>query len=175
MPFDQSAYTQHYSPNWYLFYERMGVPPDRWDEADHLWLEHYASEAPAERPGASVTLSRLRASHRVLGLVTSGDRSRVERDLQRMNWATLFDVVVCGGDVNERKPHPAPLRHALQQLEQPPSLAAYVGDTIEDVEMGKAAGVMMIAILGGFSPREALERAGPDRLIDSLEELMDLL
>jgi len=92
-----------------------------------------------------------------------------------MNWTALFDVVVCGGDVIERKPHPAAVNHALRQLEQVPSEAAYVGDTIEDVEMGKAAGVMTIAIAGGFSSREALERAGPDRLIESLDELADLL
>lgn len=175
LPFDQSAYRQHYSPNWYLFYERMGVPRDRWNEADQLWLTHYAGEAPSERPGASETLNKVRASRLALGLVTSGDRSRVERDLDRMNWTALFDVVVCGGDVSERKPHPAALHHALRKLEQLPSVAAYVGDTIEDVEMGKAAGVMTIAITGGFSSREALERAGPDRLIESLEELADLL
>lgn len=175
MPFDQSAYTEHYSPNWYVFYERMGVPPERWTEADQLWLKHYAHETPQERPGAGEVLTLIRASHRALGLVTSGDRSRVERDLERMNWRALFDVVVCGGDVSERKPHPAPLHHALGKLEQIPSTAMYVGDTIEDVAMGKAAGVTTVAILGGFSSREALERAGPDRLIESLEELLDLL
>ncbi len=174
LPFDESAYVQHYSPNWYLFYERLGVPRDRWDEADRLWLQHYAQETPRERPGASEALRLIRASHRALGLVTSGDRSRVVHDLERMNWTALFDVVVCGGDVIERKPHPAALHRALEQLEQVPSEAAYVGDTIEDVEMGKAAGVMTIATTGGFSSREALERAGPDRIIESLKELADL-
>jgi phosphoglycolate phosphatase len=175
MSFNQSTYARHYSPNWYLFYERMGVPRERWDEADQLWLKHYAREIPGERPGASEALRQIRASHHMVGLVTSGDRSRVERDLERMRWTALFDVVVCGGDVPERKPHPAALHHALAQLEQLPYKAAYVGDTIEDVEMGKAAGVITVAILGGFSTREALERAGPDRIIESLDELTDLL
>jgi len=175
LPFDQSAYVQHYSPNWYLFYERLGVPRDRWDEADQLWLKHYAHETPQERPGASEALNLVRTSRRALGLVTSGDRSRVVRDLERMNWTALFDVVVCGGDVSERKPHPAPLQHALGQLEQAPSRAVYVGDTIEDVAMGKAAGVTTVAIVGGFSSREALERAGPEFLLQSLGELAGLL
>lgn len=175
LPFDQSAYVQHYSPNWYLFYQRLGVPKDRWDEADHLWLKHYAHETPQERPGASEVLTSIRASHRALGLVTSGDRSRVVRDLERMSWTALFDVVVCGGDVSERKPHPAALHHALAQLGRRPSAAAYVGDTIEDVAMGKAVGVTTIAITGGFSSREALELSGPDLLIESLAELNGLV
>jgi len=67
------------------------------------------------------------------------------------------------------------LQHALGQLEQAPSRAVYVGDTIEDVAMGKAAGVTTVAIVGGFSSREALERAGPEFLLQSLGELAGLL
>lgn len=175
MPFDEGAYLRHYSPNWYLFYERLGVPKERWGEADRLWLEHYAKETPTEREGAGDLLQRLRASGCALGLVTSGDRSRVERDLTRMGWTELFDVIVCGGEVPERKPHPAALQYALRLLEQPESAAIYVGDTIEDVMMGKSAGVMTVALLGGFSSREALEGARPDLILEAPSALAGIV
>ena len=103
---EEGAYADRYSPNWYIFYERMGLARDRWDEADQLWLRHYENEAPHARPGADDVLAAIQASGRRLGLVTSGDRSRVERDIRRAGWEETFDVVVCGGDVEERKPLP---------------------------------------------------------------------
>jgi len=172
---DQRTFKRHYSPNWYQFYKRVGIPETRWPEADQLWLRYYAEEAPAMRDGADEALASVRASGRALGLITAGDRSRVERDLRRMSWASLFDVVVCAGDVAERKPHPAPLVHGLIRLEVPPAAAVYVGDTVEDVEMGKAAGVTTLAVLGGFSSRDALEATAPAGLLKSLRDLVGLL
>ncbi len=171
--FDEIAYARHYSPNWYIFYERLGLPKSLWDEADRLWLYYYAQETPQAREGATDLLATIRASGQSLGLVTSGERSRVERDLQRMGWEAVFDVVVCGGDVSERKPHPAPLMHALNILHLVPSATVYVGDTVEDIAMGKAAGVMTVAVLGGFAPREAFEQMVPDVLLESLSELRE--
>lgn len=175
MPFDEATYGRHYSPNWYLFYERLGLPKDRWEEADRLWLRCYEDEAPQSREGADEVLSAVRASGREVGLVTSGDRSRVEHDISRMGWKTRFDVVVCGGDVPERKPHPGPLNHALRLLRIAPAAGVYVGDTAEDVTMGKAAGVTTAAVLGGFSTRDVLERTSPDLLLPSLRDLESFL
>ena len=172
---EQHAFKRHYSPNWYLFYKRMGVPERRWPEADQLWLRYYAEEAPLGRDGAAEALAAVRASGRALGLITAGDRSRVERDLRRMSWTSLFDVVVCAGDVLERKPHPAPLVHGLVRLEVPPAAAAYVGDTVEDMEMGRAAGVTTLGVLGGFSSRDALESTAPWAVLHSLHDLIGLL
>lgn len=171
--FDEAAYARHYSPNWYIFYERLGLPKSLWDEADRLWLHYYAQEAPDERVGATELLAAVRASGRAVGLVTSGERSRVVRDLQRMRWDAAFDAVVCGGDVPDRKPHPGPLLHALGILQTVPSAALYLGDTVDDVAMGKAAGVMTAAVLGGFSPRAVFQQMAPDALLDSLSDLRD--
>ncbi len=94
---------------------------------------------------------------------------------RRLGWTGLFGVVVCAGDLPQRKPDPAPLVHGLRRLQVLPAAAAYVGDTVEDVEMGRAAGVTTLAVLGGFSSREALEAARPARLLNSLRDLVALL
>ncbi|HVH31026.1 MAG TPA: HAD hydrolase-like protein, partial [bacterium] len=88
IPLDEDEYQRNYSPNWYVFYERMGVPRNRWPEADQVWLTYYAQEAPGPRPGAAQILATVKASNRALGLVTSGERSRVQRDLN-LRIATL--------------------------------------------------------------------------------------
>jgi phosphoglycolate phosphatase len=175
MRFDEAVYRQHYSPNWYLLYQRMGVPKILWAEADRLWLEQYALEAPRAMPGADGVLAAARDGGRPVGLVTSGDRSRVERDLVRVGWEAAFDVVVCGGDLPERKPRPGPLLHALERLTTPPDQSVYIGDTIDDVEMGKAAGALTVAVAAGFSPWEVLADAAPAYLYQSLPEVVPLL
>ena len=175
LPLEDSDYTRHYSPNWYIFYERMGVPQSRWADADRIWLRYYAEETPHPREGADALLAAVKNSGRALGLVTSGERSRVERDIHRAGWTQVFKVVVCGGDVEQRKPLPGPLLHALGALRTAPPSALYVGDTVEDVDMGKAAQTVTAAVLGGFSRREVLEGASPDYLVESLPELTELL
>ncbi len=175
MRFDETAYRAHYSPNWYILYERMGLPRERWADADRLWLEHYAREAPRAMGGADEAIAAARDGGRAVGLVTSGDRSRVERDLQRVGWERTFDIVVCGGDVAEGKPKPAPLLYALARLGGTAAETAYVGDTTEDVEMGKAAGTLTVAVASGFSTREALAAVSPTHLCDSLQEVVSLL
>jgi HAD superfamily hydrolase (TIGR01509 family) len=169
--FDKAVYRTHYSPNWYLLYERLGLPRERWPEADRLWLEHYARTAPPAMPGAEEVIAAARSVGLAVGLVTSGDRSRVERDLARVGWEATFDIVVCGSDLAERKPKPGPLRHALARMDVAPEAAIYVGDTVDDVVMGKAAGTLTAGVAIGFSPWEALVEAAPTYLCRSLREV----
>lgn len=173
--FDPAAFAQLYSPNWYLLYERIGLPKARWSEADRLWLHYYAQETPGPRDGAAQVLAAVKASRRLVGLVTSGERARVERDLERLAWGKLFDAVVCGGDAPRMKPAPDPLRLALIQLNSPPAAAVYIGDAVEDIQMGKAAATTTVAVIGGFSSRETLAGERPDFLLDNLQDLTHLL
>lgn len=175
VPFDEDAYARHYSPNWYRFYERLGLPQAQWEAADQAWLRYYTDEAPDRCAGADEALAAVRASGRRLGLVTSGDRARVDHDLRRLGWAGMFEVTVCGGEVPQRKPHPEALLYALDRLALSPQQAAYVGDTVEDIEMGRGAGAVTIAVLGGFAPSEALEQASPDVMLTSLADFPELL
>jgi HAD superfamily hydrolase (TIGR01549 family) len=168
--FDQEAFRESYSPNWHRTYVYVGLDRRRWDEADRLWLELYAEERNRLLPGAHQNLTRIADAGLALGLVTSGDRDRVQFELADLGLARFFGVVVCGGDVPNRKPHPEALQTALAGLEVPPEAAAYVGDSPEDVEMARAAEVFSVGIPGGFPNGEALRAADPDLWASSLEE-----
>ncbi|MGB7234162.1 MAG: HAD hydrolase-like protein, partial [Candidatus Acidiferrum sp.] len=73
------------------------------------------------------------------------------------------------------KPHSAPLRLALRKLRLDPSACVYVGDSPEDLQMAKRAGVLAIAVLGPFPTEERLRAAQPDFLLESIRELPDVL
>jgi HAD superfamily hydrolase (TIGR01549 family) len=162
--FDRALFARTYSPNWHRTYEAVGLAPDRWPEADQRWLEHYGAEESRLVPGAGEALRRLDEAGVAQGIVTSGDRTRVSRELSALDVERHFRTVVFGGDARQRKPHPEALLLALDRLALPPARAAYVGDSPEDVEMARAAGVRSVGIPGGFPNREALVASRPDVL-----------
>jgi HAD superfamily hydrolase (TIGR01509 family) len=171
--FDRDEFRRTYSPNWHLTYSSLGLPEDRWAEADARWLEHYTQEEVALIDGARAALLRVRTAGLHTGLVTSGDSARVVRELATLDVASLLDVVVCAEDIVHRKPHPEALLLALDRLGVEPADAAYVGDSPEDIQMAQAVGVKAIGIPGSFPNRDALAAARPDVLDVSLAGALD--
>src|SRR5229473_3027742 len=174
IPWGQDELEKHYSPNWYEVYRAARLPRERWNDADRAWRAHYAKHRPALIAGARRVLARLAGAH-TLGLVTSGDRDRVSRQLREFRLMTLFSARVCSGDTVRKKPHPEPLRLALRQMELHPSACVYVGDAPQDVEMARRAGVRAIGVLGPFPTENRLRAARPEFLIASIQELPDIL
>jgi HAD superfamily hydrolase (TIGR01509 family) len=169
LPFDRAQYQATYSPDWMKTYVGVGLPEERWPEADRCWLEHYAAGHAPLLPGAREALDRLRGRRLALGVVTSGERTRVAREIADHGLGTVLATLVGHGDYRQRKPHPEGLLLALDRLGVAPGEAAYVGDSPEDVMMARAAGVFAVGIPGGFPNREALVASAPDLLAPDLE------
>jgi len=168
--FDRDAFRRTYSPNWHLTYSALGLAEERWAEADARWLQHYCEEEVVLIDGAREALLRVRDAGLAAGLVTSGDRVRVSRELTDLGVAEFFQALVCAEDTAERKPRPEPLLLALDRMRLVPGHAVYIGDSPEDVQMAQAAGVRAVGIPGAFPNREALAAARPDVLSPSLAE-----
>jgi len=165
---------RHYSPNWYQVYRAAKLPRKLWNDADRAWRAHYAKHQPQLIPGVRRVLQAVSRQHE-LGLVTSGDRDRVVRQLREFRLTRIFSARVCSGDTLMKKPHPAPLRLALRQMELEAACCVYVGDAPQDVEMARRAGMRAIGVLGPFPTEKRLRAARPEFLIDSLEELPKIL
>ena len=165
---------RHYSPDWYTVYRAAGIAEKRWEDADRIWRTHYKKHASRLLPGTRRVLAQLLRRY-TLGLVTSGDRDRVTRQLREFQLTRLFRTRVCGGDTREKKPHPAPLNKALKQMKLKPESCVYVGDTPEDIAMARAGGVRAIAVLGPFPTEARLRAAKPEFLLENLRELPGLL
>jgi HAD superfamily hydrolase (TIGR01549 family) len=173
--FDRDRFQSTYSPNWHLTYEAVGLPREAWAEADARWLRHYAAEETELLPGARELLERLRGAGLVLAVVTSGDRRRVTAEVDRLGVAGLFASLTCAGDTERRKPDPEPLLLGLVRLGVEAAVAAYVGDSPEDVQMARAAGVYALGVPGGFPNRAALAASRPDLLAPDLAAAGDVL
>jgi HAD superfamily hydrolase (TIGR01509 family) len=161
---------RHYSPNWYRVYQAARIPRIHWEKADRLWAIAYKKESPQLLPGARNVLRSLKKKF-VLGLVTSGNRSRVRRQLREFGLSEYFSARVCSEDAPKKKPHPAPLELALKRLRAKPEESVYVGDSPEDMEMARRAGVRQIGVLGPFPTADRVRAARPDLLLNSIREL----
>jgi HAD superfamily hydrolase (TIGR01549 family) len=173
--FDRALFERTYSPNWQRTYEAVGLAPELWPEADRRWLEHYCAERSRLVAGAREALARLDEAGIAQGVVTSGDRSRVARELAELEVERYFRTVVYGGDARQRKPHPEALLLALDRMAVTADLAAYVGDSPEDMEMARAAGVRAVGVPGGFPNREALAASRPDVLAPDVMSAVNVL
>lgn len=173
--FDRDAYARTYSPNWHFTYTALGLPKHDWEEADRRWNRFYGEEPCALVEGVVPEIDRLHRAGLVQGVVTSGERPRVGREIEEFGLSRYFPVVVCSQDVVNRKPHPEALELALARLKVAAPDAAYVGDSPEDVKMARAAGALAVGIPGGFPNRPALAAANPDFLAESLAAAVDRL
>ncbi len=161
---------RHYSPDWYHVYRAAKIPRADWARADRLWRMAYRAERPSLLPGAR-TVVRTLIRHFRLGLVTSGSRGRVQRQLREFEFTRHFSARVYSEDSSRKKPHPAPLQMALRILRAPPEECVYVGDSPQDIEMARRAGVRAIGVLGPFPTAERIRAAEPDLLLRSIREL----
>ena len=164
----------HYSPNWHRVYRAASLPRTKWGEADRLWRFFYRKQQPKLQPGAMRVLRTLDRRFK-LALVSSGSRSRVRKQLREHNVSAIFLAKVCSEDAPRRKPHPAPLRMALEKLRASPYASVYIGDAPEDIEMAHRAGMRAIGVLGGSPVPQRLRAAAPDAMIKTIRELPALL
>jgi len=98
-------------------------------------------EAPRTRPfpGIPELLRDLAAAR--LGLVTNKPLAATLQLLEALDLRRYFDSIVAGDSLAEKKPHPAPVRLALQQLGHCDEAALLIGDHHTDLRAGLAAGV----------------------------------
>ena len=173
IPFDHETYAAVYSPNWLSVYEGLGLPKEQWQRADELWTHHYGEQSAELIAGAGETLAELRQKGYRLGVVSSGNDCRVNREIDELGLAGFFEVVVCHEQIRNRKPHPEGLETAMRVLGCSQKEVGYVGDTPEDIEMGKGAGVLTVGVRSAYPTSWKLESCAPDILIESLTELSD--
>ena len=121
--------------------------------------------------GVSAALDRLPWA--AFAVVTNKPESFSRRILEGLGVGNRFCTILGGDSIRNRKPHPEALLKAMEVCKASPSETAMVGDSAVDIQAGKAAGVTTCGVLGGFRPREELEAAGCDVIIENMLELPD--
>ncbi len=163
------------SPNWYDFYQKVGVPRALWKDVDEEWVRLYQDESPELHPDAVGCLTTLKESGFKLALVSNGSRARVEAELGRFDLKSFFEYVHCGETREELKPSPIMLERALGVLGLQPGGAVYVGDAPADIQASRDAGVPSIAIARGPIQVDRLRVENPDYIFGGLGDMTEFL
>jgi HAD superfamily hydrolase (TIGR01509 family) len=171
--FDHKIYRAVYSPNWYSVYEALGLPKDKWDQADDLWVKHYGEQTAQPVAGALQTITDLKKKGYRLGVVSSGNECRVAREISVLGFESFFETVVCCEQMENKKPHPEGLHTAMRALGCMSNATCYVGDSPEDIQMGKRANLFTVGVRSDYPTSWKLQSHGPDILIESLTELLN--
>jgi phosphoglycolate phosphatase len=172
-------------------------PPAVGDVRDLIGLpleQMYASFAPAElvaplaaayrrlyplrftrtsrpHPGVADALATLRARGYRLAVATTKRSDMAHRLVAAMGLMDALDHVQ-GTDGFPHKPAPDVIERALAALRA--DGVWMVGDTVHDVEAGRAAGLATYALTWGTHDAARLRTARPDRLEDSLDALLEV-
>jgi phosphoglycolate phosphatase len=132
-------------------------------------------------------LEHLRGLGIQVGLISNRNREFMEHEVSIVDgtgWQDLFDTMVCGNDVEHRKPSPDLLLKALENLGRTPGGRCwYVGDSTTDVIAAKQAGVTAVfyngagwdqAWLDKIFPGTVRHPHQPDAVVESIAALVRL-
>jgi HAD superfamily hydrolase (TIGR01509 family) len=155
------------------FADRLGWPMERGaelvDEMVALMHERVRRQVDA-RPGAVELVEALRARDGVrLGLASNSPRFLVDDALATAGLSDAFEAIVTADDVERAKPAPDIYLLACARLGVSPAQALALEDSASGVTAAKAAGLTCIAV-PLFAETDV---AAADRVIESLEELLD--
>jgi len=121
------------------------------------------------------TVQLLREHGLRLGIVSTKYRRRIHQVLEREAMMHGFDLVIGGEDVEQHKPHPQGLFEAMKRLECSADSVVYVGDSVVDAELAKRAGVPLIVVLSGTTPRSDFDNYSPLAILDTISDLPEFL
>jgi pyrophosphatase PpaX len=145
-----------------LFRQSRGLPlpeqmkrisPDLWEDlvATYRQTDAMLGHARVFR-GIPTLVRRLRRAGVRLGVVSCKRHLLVDAELEATGLRSAFDVVIGFEDVTPTKPAPDPLLYAIDRMGVQGASTLYVGDTMVDLETGRAAGVRTVLAAWGLTP-----------------------
>lgn len=154
-------------------------------EFDREYARFFGPVRPLEAD-CRARLGELRALGLRLGVLSNRNRRFMAHEIYTVDgsgWHELFDTMVCGDDVAQRKPQPDLVLKALADLGLPADARCwYVGDSTTDIVAAKAAAVTAVfyngagwdeAWLRKIFPRTQRHPDAPDLVVRNLGELVE--
>ena len=144
--------------------ERIGEIYDRYDEdALTRWTL---------RPFVLESLVAIKEKGIRTALVSNLGGKTLTAALSKFSLTNYFDIVLSRYDVKNLKPSPDGLHLALAKLGVSKDASIFIGDSLDDVNAAKAAGIRVVIITAGENATEEIQAAQPDQMIRCYKELL---
>ncbi|QNX87337.1 phosphoglycolate phosphatase [Acinetobacter seifertii] len=141
----------------------------------HTFVETYSAELCVNTQiysGVPEFLKHCQTLNIKMACVTNKPVKLAQGLLEALELSSYFQVVLGGDSLPERKPHPLPLLHCMQSLNTSASQSLMIGDSSNDVEAARRAGIDCIVVSYGYNHGESIYDCQPQQVVDSLAELI---
>jgi pyrophosphatase PpaX len=125
-------------------------------------------------PGVVAAVRALLEAGTRLAVVTSKNRPGTLRGLRAAGLDGAIETLVCVEDVERPKPHRDPVDRALKLLGADRGATLFVGDSLHDLDAGRAAEVSTGAALWGPFDRAHLAPGVPSHWLSSPDDVLRL-
>ena len=126
-------------------------------------------------PGVLEGLSRLGAQRLPMAVVTNKQERFARGLLRRLCLAPRFPIGGGGDTCERRKPDPQPLQWACERLGVEVAQAVMVGDSVNDVQAARAAGMRVVCVPYGYNEGTDPRELPCDAFVQTLQQLPALL
>ena len=113
-----------------------------------------------------------KAQGKTLICVTNKPEQPARNILETLDLAHYFIDTIGGDRFTERKPHPRQLLHCVEHYGVSKAQVLMVGDSSNDVEAARRAGIDCIVVSYGYNHGENIMDCQPQQVVDSLSELI---
>jgi len=124
--------------------------------ADVLELEHVRNYGVPIKKGLLQVLERLRKAGLKMAVATSSRRAIAEEYLINANVYKFFDVLVCGDEIKQGKPHPEIFISAAEKINLSPAQCLMFEDSENGLRSAYDAGGMTVLFKDIKTPNESM-------------------
>lgn len=147
-------------------------------EALDIFLTFYAKNlcvSTVAYPHVPVTLKILKGMGYRLAIVTNKPFTFVAPILEGLELDSLFELILGGDSLPQKKPDPAPLLYVCDKLSVSVDECVMVGDSKNDILAANACGMQSIGVTYGYNYGEDIGIYEPNIVIDDFGELLKSL
>ena len=145
------------------------------DKAFALFLDHYQAclcvNSVLYKDVKSGLIALKNAGYR-LAIITNKPEKFILPILQGLGIDGIFELLIGGDTLPEKKPHPAPLLFALKQLNVSTQQCVMIGDSKNDILAAKAANLASVGLTYGYNYGDDISTFEPDWCFDEFNELV---
>lgn len=143
----------------------------------HSYYEEQSGKIKA-RKGAKQLLESLK-DHKIDSIIFSNHTlSGINKQLKRLGIKKYITEVLAHTEKDEaatEKKKEVRLMNYVKAVRLKKSEVLIIGDTIEEVQIGRSLGIKTVAITGGFLNKKRLKAAKPDFIIHDLNDLKGVI
>jgi len=169
-PISMEEYKREFTLPYMVFWNKY-IPELTKEQEDKLYAEaiHQVDE-PLIYDGVKTELERLKSLGINIIVISSHPYDKLIKEAKNYGIESYFNEI--NGGIHDKVEM---ILEITKRNNFHPKKTMYIGDVTHDIDAGKKAGVVTVALGWGYQSKEKLMEANPDYYISDIKSLKDLL